>query len=100
MEVRLCRWLLTMHDRLTSDDLPLTQEFAASMLGTPRPYVTVAAGVLQKEGLVRYQRGHITILNRQGLEARACECYRVVQNEFARLLGDVNAPGRQSQGNL
>ncbi len=93
MEVRLCRWLLTMHDRLTSDDLPLTQEFAANMLGTQRPYVTVAAGILQKEGLIRCQRGHITILNRHGLEACACECYRVVRSEFIRLLGDVNATG-------
>lgn len=95
MEVRLCRWLLMMHDRLTSDDLPLTQEFAANMLGTQRPYVTAAAGTLQKEGLIRCQRGHITILNRQGLEACACECYRVVQNEFVRLLGEVNAPGNR-----
>lgn len=87
MEVRLCRWLLLMHDRAQSDDLPLTQQLISQMLGTPRPYVTVAAGILQKEGLIRCGRGHITILDRQGLEANACECYGIIKEEFNRLLG-------------
>lgn len=94
MEERLCRWLLMIHDRLRTDDLPLTQEFIANMLGTPRPYVTVAAGILHKEELIHCQRGRITILNRRGLETRACECYRLVKDEFARLLDGVSSSGK------
>lgn len=85
MEGRLCRWLLMVHDRLKSDHLPLTQEFIANMLGTHRPYVTVAAGLLQKEGVIHCQRGYITIRDRQGLESRACECYGIVREEYDRL---------------
>lgn len=87
IQKRLARWLLSVRDCVLSDELPLTQEFIANMLGIRRSGVTVAAGTLQKAGLIRYNRGHITILNHEGLEATACECYRLVQNEFLRLLG-------------
>jgi len=85
MESRLCRWLLMVHDRVKSDHLPVTQEFIANMLGTRRPYVTVAAGLLQKGGVIQCHRGHITILNRKWLESRACECYGIVREEYDRL---------------
>jgi CRP-like cAMP-binding protein len=76
VEQRLSRWLLLAHDRMGSDDFPLTQEFAAMMLGTSRPTVTVVAGTLQKAGLIKYHRGHVTITNRENLEAASCECYQ------------------------
>ena len=76
VEERLCRWLLLAHDRIGKDDFPLTQELAATMLGTSRPTVTVVAGTLQKAGLIRYRRGHVTIVDRQNLEAASCECYQ------------------------
>jgi CRP-like cAMP-binding protein len=84
---RLSRWLLLCHDRAGSDELPLTQEFIANMLGARRESVTVAAGHLQDADLIRYARGHIWIIDRERLEARACECYQVVENECTRLLG-------------
>ncbi len=87
VEQRLCRWLLLTHDRVESAELLLTQEFIANMLGGRRESVTKAAGHLQAAGLIRYVRGHITILDRQGLEATSCECYQVVKTEFDRLLG-------------
>jgi CRP-like cAMP-binding protein len=87
VEQRLCRWLLLTHDRVGSAELLLTQEFIANMLGGRRESVTKAAGRLQQAGLIRYVRGHITILDRQGLEATSCECYQVVKTEFDRLLG-------------
>ncbi|MDJ0592461.1 MAG: Crp/Fnr family transcriptional regulator [Pleurocapsa sp. MO_226.B13] len=87
IEERLARWLLSVQDCVLQDELPLTQEFIANMLGTRRSGVTVAAGILQQAGIIRYSRGRITILNREDLEARSCECYRLVQNEFVRLLG-------------
>ena len=74
-EQRLCRWLLMCHDRVQTNDLEMTQEFISHMLGGRRETVTVAAGRLQDAGLIRYSRGHITILNRQGLEDSGCECY-------------------------
>jgi CRP-like cAMP-binding protein len=74
-EQRLCRWLLMCHDRVQTNDLQMTQEFISNMLGGRRETVTVAAGRLQDAGLIRYSRGHITILNRQGLEDSGCECY-------------------------
>jgi len=88
-EKRLCRWLLLSHDCVHSDDILMTQEFLSHMLGGRRESVTVAAGHLQDAGLIRYSRGQIKILNRQGLEDAACECYRIVKQEFERLLGGV-----------
>jgi CRP-like cAMP-binding protein len=87
IEQRLARWLLSVHDCILQDELPLTQEFIANMLGTRRSGVTVAAGVLQQAGIINYSRGRITILDQQRLEEVACECYHLVQNEFIRLLG-------------
>lgn len=87
VEQQLCRWLLLSHDRVKSDDLVMTQELIADMLGVRREGVTVAAGRLQDEGAISYVRGHIKILDRQKLEATACECYQVVKDEFDRLLG-------------
>jgi CRP-like cAMP-binding protein len=75
VEQRLSRWLLLAHDRVGKDEFPLTQEFAAMMLGTSRPTVTVVAGTLQKAGLITYHRGRVTILDRENLEAASCECY-------------------------
>jgi len=82
---RLARWLLTCHDRVQTDHMPLTHEFLAAMLGAPRTTVTLAAGILHKAGLIDYSRGHVTIKDRQKLEAACCECYRVVRDEFDRL---------------
>ena len=75
------------HDRVEGDELELTQEFIAQMLGTRRSGVSEAAILLQAAGLIRYSRGHITVLDRDGLEGFACECYEVVRAEFERLLG-------------
>lgn len=87
IEERLARWLLSVQDCVLQNELPLTQEFIANMLGTRRSGVTVAAGILQQAGIIRYSRGRITILNRERLEEAACECYQLVQDEFVRLLG-------------
>ena len=87
IEQQLCRWLLLSHDRLQSDELKMTQELIANMLGVRREGVTYAAGHLQAEGLIKYARGRITILDRKGLEATVCECYHVVKDEYDRLLG-------------
>jgi CRP-like cAMP-binding protein len=84
---RLSRWLLMAQDRVGSDQVPLTQEFLAIMLGVRRAGVTVAAGTLQTAGLIQYTHGRITVLDRDALEAAACECYRLGKNEYARLLG-------------
>ncbi len=86
IDQQLCRWLLLSMDRLPSNELKMTQELIANMLGVRREGVTEAAGKLQDAGLLRYSRGRITVLDRQGLEARSCECYRVVKTEFDRLL--------------
>jgi CRP-like cAMP-binding protein len=75
VEQRLSRWLLLAHDRVGKDEFPLTQEFAAMMLGTSRPTVTVVAGTLQKAGLITYHRGRVTVVDREKLEAASCECY-------------------------
>jgi CRP-like cAMP-binding protein len=83
---QLCRWLLLTLDRLPSNELILTPELVANALGVRREGVTEAAGHLQAAGCIRYRRGHITVLDRSGLEARSCECYQVVKTEFARLL--------------
>jgi CRP-like cAMP-binding protein len=86
VDQQLCRWLLLSLDRLSSNELVMTQELIANMLGVRREGVTEAAGKLQDAGLIRYRRGRITVLDRSGLEARSCECYRVVKAEFDRLL--------------
>jgi CRP-like cAMP-binding protein len=87
VEQQLCRWLLLSHDRVKADELIMTQELIADMLGVRREGVTVAAGHLQDAGAISYVRGHIKILDRQRLEETVCECYRVVKDEFDRLLG-------------
>jgi CRP-like cAMP-binding protein len=86
MEQQMCRWLLSTLDRLPSQELVMTQELIASMLGVRREGITETAGDLQRAGLISYRRGHITVLDRAGLETRACECYNVVKKEFRRLL--------------
>ena len=87
VEKRMCRWLLMSHNRVGADDFPLTHEFLAQMLGVCRPTVTAVAGTLQKAGLINYHRGRITVIDRKGLEAACCECYKVVAKELDRLLG-------------
>jgi len=87
VEQQLCRWLLLSHDRLNNDELIMTQELIAGMLGVRREGVTVAAGRLQDAGAISYVRGHIKILDRPRMEETVCECYRVVKDEFDRLLG-------------
>jgi CRP-like cAMP-binding protein len=89
LEQQLCRWLLLTLDRLPSNELVMTQELVASMLGVRREGITVAAGDLQRSGYISYRRGHIAVLNRSGLEASTCECYAVVKKELNRLLSDV-----------
>jgi CRP-like cAMP-binding protein len=86
LDQQLCRWLLLSLDRLGSNELVMTQELIANMLGVRREGVTEAAGNLQVAGLIRYSRGHITVLDRPGVEARTCECYAVVKRECDRLL--------------
>jgi CRP-like cAMP-binding protein len=86
LDQQLCRWLLLSLDRLAGSELVMTQELIANMLGVRREGVTEGALRLQKLGLIRYARGHITVLNRPGLEARTCECYAVVKKEYDRLL--------------
>jgi CRP-like cAMP-binding protein len=89
VEQQLCRWLLLTLDRLPERELVMTQELVASMLGVRRESVTEAAGNLQDRGYIRYRRGHIAVLDREGLESRVCECYGVVKKEISRLLSDV-----------
>ncbi len=86
VDQQLCRWLLLSLDRLSSNELAMTQELIANMLGVRREGVTQAAGKLQEAGLIHYSRGHITVIDRKGLEARVCECYEVVRKEFERIL--------------
>lgn len=90
IEQHLCRWLLLTLDRLPSNELIMTQELIANILGVRREGVTEAAGHLQQAGCIRYRRGHITVLDRSGLESRSCECYAVIKNEFDRLQCDVH----------
>ena len=94
VDQQLCRWLLMTLDRVPSGELVVTQELVASMLGVRREGITVAAGSLQRAGLIRYRRGHIAVLERKGLEARVCECYAVVRKEFARLLAHPHSDTR------
>jgi CRP-like cAMP-binding protein len=91
LEQQLCRWLLLSLDRLPTNELTMTQELIANMLGVRREGVTEAAGKLQVRGLIRYSRGRITVIDRPGLEAQVCECYAVVKKEYDRLLPPVLA---------
>ena len=85
IKTRCARWLLTTHDRVRGDSFELTQEYLAMMLGVARPSVSTAAAALQDAGLIRYTRGRVTVVDRQGLEDAACECYRIIEDEFDRL---------------
>jgi CRP-like cAMP-binding protein len=87
VEARFCRWLLTCHDRIATDTITLTQEFLADMLGVQRTTVTAVARTLQDKGMIRYRRGVVDILDRNGLQALSCECYGVVRRTYQRLLG-------------
>jgi CRP-like cAMP-binding protein len=89
VDQQLCRWLLLSLDRLASNELTMTQELIANMLGVRREGVTQAAGNLQSAGLIKYSRGRITVIDRPGLERRVCECYEVVKKEFDRLLPNL-----------
>jgi CRP-like cAMP-binding protein len=89
VDQQLCRWLLLSLDRLPGNELVMTQELIANMLGVRREGVTEAAGKLQAEGLIQYSRGRITVLDRARLEARVCECYAVVKKEYDRLLPEA-----------
>jgi len=79
---RCARWLLLTHDRVISDQFTLTQEFLATMLGVHRPAVSIAAGALQQAGFIRYRRGHVSIIDREGLESASCECYKVAMGQL------------------
>jgi CRP-like cAMP-binding protein len=92
VEQRLCRLLLLIHDRIGSEELPMTQEIISGMLGDRRESVSIAAAGLQAEGLLRYTRGQIKILDRQGLERKVCECYGIVRAEVKRLLAVGKGP--------
>jgi len=96
LEQQLCRWLLLTLDRLPTNELTITQELIAGMLGVRREGITEAAGNLQREGMISYRRGHITVIDRSGLESHACECYNVVKKEYLRLLSDPGAVGNRS----
>jgi CRP-like cAMP-binding protein len=89
VEQQLCRWLLLTLDHMPSNELTMTQELSASMIGVRREGITEAAGHLKQAGFIRYRRGHITVIDRSGLESRVCECYAVVKNEFDRLFAEL-----------
>lgn len=93
IEHRLARWLLMAHDRMGTDEFPLTQEFAAMMLGATRPTVTVVAGVLQKAGLITYHRGRVVIVDRKRLESASCECYAAATSLLRAVTAPANRPG-------
>ena len=95
LEQRCCRWLLMTQDRMQSDEFLLTQEFLAMMLGVQRTGVSLAAGILQRAGLITYRRGKVTVLDEAGLKHRACECYAISKKEFDRLLDDHAAQARR-----
>jgi len=95
LDQQLCRWLLLSLDRLHSNQLVMTQELISNMLGVRREGVTEAAGQLQEAGLIRYRRGQITVLDRERLEQRTCECYAVVKKEYDRLLPPDKPPADQ-----
>jgi CRP-like cAMP-binding protein len=87
IEARFARWILMTHDRVLGDDFYLTQEFLAAMLGVHRPRVSLVAGSFQQAGMIRYNRGHMTILKREALEEMTCECYGIVKTQFERTIG-------------
>ena len=89
IEQRLCRWLLITHDRVQADQFEITQEFLSQMLGVHRKSVTIAASNLQRAGLICYSRGKLTVLDREGLEAASCECYRAIRRQFDQLLTEI-----------
>jgi len=91
VQERCARWLLQTHDRVEGDSFPITHEFLSQMLGVHRPSVSVAAGMLQKAGLIEYTRGQVTIVDRKGLEAASCRCYRIITDEYVRLLEEPEA---------
>ena len=91
LDQQLCRWLLLTLDRLRSSELVMTQELLSTILGVRRASISDAAGALQRDGLIRYERGRITVLDRPALERRSCECYAVVKKEYDRLLPDIEA---------
>jgi len=95
LEQRMARWLLMAQDRLGDDEFPMTHEFLSMMLGVRRAGVTVAAGTLQREGLIRYEQGRMRVVDRGGLETVACECHGIVRRSYARLLGGGGGPGRR-----
>ena len=99
VEQRCSRWLLMTRDRMPSDDFLLTQEFLGMMLGVRRTTVTEVMGSLQKAGLIRYRRGHVSILEPEALRQRACECYEISKLEFDRLLGDTPLAPRADKSN-
>lgn len=86
VQERCARWLLQTHDRVDGDSFPMTQEFLSQMLGVHRPTVSVAAAMLQRAGLINYTRGQITVVDRKGLEQASCACYRIIREEYDRLL--------------
>jgi CRP-like cAMP-binding protein len=96
VEQRLARWLLMAQDRMESEEFPLTQEFAAMMLGASRPTVTVVAGTLQKAGLIKYRHGHVTIVDREHLEAASCECYRAATDLLTAVTNGRNHADRRA----
>lgn len=96
VEERMARWILMSRDRLSSDNLPLTQEFLSQMLGTRRSSVTIAAGVLQKAGMISYTRGNVTIVDRHKLEEAACECYGIVRQQLADWENETITLGAES----
>jgi CRP-like cAMP-binding protein len=95
-EERLSRWLLMSHDRVGADQFMITQEFLGQMLGARRSTVSVSAGILQRAGLIRYVRGHVTIVDRDGLEAVSCECYSVIRTELERVVQRTPRPGNST----
>ncbi len=102
VEQQLCRWLLINHDQLQTNKLVMTHELIANMLGCRREGVTIAAKKLQERGLIKYVRGTITMIDRKGLEAAACECYQIVMDEYERLLGNyipVNKSQKETAAN-
>jgi CRP-like cAMP-binding protein len=95
---RMARWLLMTRDRVDGDEFPMTQEFLGQMLGVRRPAVSVAGAALQRQGLIKYARGKVTIVDHEGLEKVACECYEYIRNEFGRHFGDHSRSERAAVG--